>query len=76
MTKDERVEHLARAMCAALDIDPDETFPHGASYRDRPSLKINPSAAVPAILLHSPNWRRLGWDAHLWIFEKSGGELP
>ena len=73
----ERVEALARAMCVALDIDPDKTFAHGADYNIYPRIRRDGAAyAVPSILLHSPNWRRFAWEAHKWIFENSGGELP
>ncbi len=70
-----RTEALARAMCAALDIDPDKTFSHGADYSPRPIIRQG-GGAIPAILLHSPNWVSFGWQAEKWIYEHSGGQLP
>jgi hypothetical protein len=71
------VEALARAMCAALEIDPDKVFVHGADYRTYPTINRREGAySVPAIALHSPRWTQFAWEAHKWIFENSGGELP
>lgn len=67
---------LARQMCIAVDIDPDETFPHGYGYSPYPTNRRNDGGAVPAGLLYSPNWHRFAWEAHKWIFETSGGDLP
>ncbi len=73
-----RVEALARAMCAAVDLDPDKTFYHGYSYNPYPRINRSEEAcvSVPAVLLSSKNWMRFAWQAHRWIFENTGGELP
>lgn len=72
-----RTEALARAMCAALDIDPDEQFSHGYSYSPRPVLPRSGSGveAVPAVLRYWPNWHRFAWLAQKWIYEHSGGKF-
>jgi len=57
-----RVEALARAMCVALDYDPDREI---TIYRDR----------EPAESLH-PWWWLHHQNAYEWIYEHSGGELP
>lgn len=69
------VEHLARAMCTSLEIDPDATFCHGADWSPYPR-PINDGEFVPDIALYSPKWLRFAWQAHSWVFEQSGGVLP
>lgn len=71
-----RVQTFARAMCMALDIDPDKTFSHNARYSSRPIALLSLGYPIPSIILHSPNWVRFAWEAEKWIYEYSGGQLP
>lgn len=68
MSEDPRVENLARAMCAALDIDPDAQYAHGP--------EPNENGVTHDVLLYSPNWQKFAWRAQMWIYEQSGGNLP
>jgi hypothetical protein len=72
------VEALARAMCTALELDPDKQFSHGWGWEGRPRIvrAKDEGDSIPDVLLYSPNWMRFAWQAHKWIFEQSGGELP
>lgn len=63
-------------MCAALGDDPDERFSHGANFSVYPRLDRSKVPAATKALHYSPNWCRYVWQAHKWMFEKSGGELP
>ena len=71
----ERVEKLARAMCEAVDIDPDETFGHGAEYSPIPKMRVQ-EGFIPAVAVYSPMWVTFAWEAQKLIYSISGGKLP
>ncbi len=57
-----RTEALARAMCVAVDINPDEQ--NSWLPPDAPDIDEN------------KNLHEYLWPAQMWIYEHSGGELP
>ena len=76
MELEDRIEKLARAMCEAIDVDPDQSVGHGYGYNFKPRvIRDNESGIAPAVLLYSPRWRYHAWDAEKWIFENTGGEF-
>lgn len=54
-----RTEALARAMCVALNVEPDKD---SNIYNDFGE--------------YMKRWEIYRWQAQLWIYEHSGGELP
>ena len=75
---DPRIEKLARAMCEAVDIDPDGSVSHGYGVEFRPTINREQNGGmVPAVLLYTPTWKaNFAWEAEKWIYDKTGGELP
>lgn len=61
----ERIEKLARAMCEALDLNPDDRVPIACPDR-------NPNCLVAHV---GPRWRRFAWEAKKFVFLESKGEL-
>jgi hypothetical protein len=71
-----KIEDLARAMCAAVDIDPDATFPHDWDWGPFPvppaeRIKSGGAASLGG-LKHSAYWVQFAWSAKQWIFERTG----
>jgi hypothetical protein len=72
-----RVETLARAMCVAVDLDPDNVRDLIGAANPYPRImRSDVSETAPAAQSEVSDWLGFAWRAHLWIFEHSGGELP
>ena len=67
------VEILARAMCVALGLDPDEQVVEPPS---RPDRGRGAASVVDDTLIYCPLWECYAWDAAVWLFKNSGGTLP
>lgn len=62
LPSEEEIESVARGICTALGLDPDERVGCGAYDDDTPAEKAarfggSAVMSVPAIMLHLPRWR-------------------
>lgn len=64
---DDQIEAVARGICTALGLDPDELAGCGAYDDDTPAERKarfkNGIMSVPAIMLYIPQWRLYRWKA-------------
>jgi hypothetical protein len=67
MMDDDQIEAVARGICTALGVDPDEQVGCGAYDDDTPAERKarfkDGVMSVPAIMLYMPRWRLYRWKA-------------
>lgn len=54
---DEKIERVARAICANLGLDPEEIVRHGYGEPMTPAeFRKEAGNTIPMVALHSPRW--------------------